>query len=76
MFLGYQFASSGFEMMVMIQTTIEMAIMLTEGKSILENIKKIADLKGWNIALINQALKLVEGKLSETEKAGERHESN
>jgi hypothetical protein len=67
MILGYQVARTGFEMMVVIQTTVEMAIMITEFKSILENIKKIKDLKNWNIPLIDQILKMVEGKLNNLE---------
>jgi hypothetical protein len=66
MFLGYQFASSGFEMVVMLQATIEIAIMLTEGKSILENLKKIAVLKKWPgtiVGLIDYLLGVFEGKI-------------
>lgn len=65
MMIGYQLARSGYEMIIMIQTTIEMAIMLTEGKSILENFKKIEDLKGWNIPLIDLLLNLFEGKIGQ-----------
>ncbi len=70
MVLGYQMARSGYEMIIMIQTTIEMAIMITEGKSILENAKKIKELKGWNIPLIDLLLGLFEGKIGQVLQAG------
>lgn len=65
MFLGYQMARTGFEMIIMIQITIEIAIIITEGKSVLENIKKIKDFKGWNIPLIDLLLKVFEGKINQ-----------
>ena len=73
MFLGFQLARTGFYIVVMLQTTIEIAIMLTEGKSILENVKKIATLKKWpgSIAkLIDYLLGVFEGRLKEIETGG------
>jgi hypothetical protein len=68
MFLGFQLARTGFDMVVMLQTTIEIAIMLTESKSILENTKKIATLKRWPgslVGLIDFLLGIFEGRLKE-----------
>jgi hypothetical protein len=68
MFLGFQLSRAGVDMVVMLQTTIEMAIMLTEAKSILENLKKIATLKGWPgslVGLIDFLLGIFEGRLKE-----------
>jgi hypothetical protein len=68
MFLGFQLAKTSFDMVVMLQTTIEIAIMLTEAKSILENLKKIAVLKKWSgslIGLIDYLLGIFEGRLKE-----------
>jgi hypothetical protein len=47
------------------RNTIKIAIIIIEGKSILENIKKIKDFKGWNIPLIDLFLKIFEGKLNQ-----------
>jgi phage-related holin len=73
MFLGYQIGRCGVDMMVMIQTVIEMAIILTESKSVLENLDKINTLKGWNIPLISQLLALVEGRLNQAMDAEPHH---
>ena len=73
MLLGYQIAQCGYDAAVMIQTVIELAIQITEGKSCLENLRKIGTLKKWPegiMALINQLLKVFEGKYNEAINVG------
>lgn len=54
----------------LLQSTIEMMIVITEGISILENIKKIANLKGLDIPFLNILILLFRGKLDEIDKKG------
>jgi disulfide bond formation protein DsbB len=73
MFLGYQVARMGLEIVMVMQTTIEVAIVFTEFKSVIENVKKIGTLKKWSpsiMALINQIAKLLEGKCQEAMEGG------
>ena len=54
----------------LLQSTVEMMIVITEGISILENIKKIANLKGLDIPFLNILILLFRGKLDEIDKKG------
>jgi phage-related holin len=68
MLIVYQIARCSYEGAVMIQTAVEFAICVTEGKSCLENIKLIGVLKKWPdgvMGLIDKLLKLFEGKFNE-----------
>ena len=62
MAIGHRLALSGFDTLIMIQMVFESIIILTELKSILENVKKLKDLKRWNVPLVDQLLAWVEGK--------------
>jgi phage-related holin len=70
--VGYQLGQTKYEVAVLIETVIEIAIMLTEGKSIVENLKKIAELKGKKIPVLDMVENLLQGKLNELE--GENHD--
>jgi phage-related holin len=73
MILGYQVSRMGLKIVMVMQTTIEAAIVFTEFKSIIENLKKIGTLKKWSdpvMALINQIAKLLEGKCQEAMEGG------
>ena len=70
LFLGYQCGQ--LILTVFLQGTIEGAIALTEGYSILENIEKIAALKGTEIPLLKSVMKRLKGKMSEI--GGEKNE--
>lgn len=62
--VGYQASSVMFGSFI--QSVIEAFVVLTEVKSILENIKKIADLKGVHIPFLDALTVMVQGKLNET----------
>lgn len=59
--VGYQVSSVTFG--ALIQSVIESFVVLTEAKSVLENIKKIADLKGVELPFLDSLVKIVEGKI-------------
>jgi phage-related holin len=65
LFIGYQCGK--IELFSYIQAFIETFIILTESYSILENLEKIALLKGINIPLLKPVMKLVQGKIGEIE---------
>ena len=48
-----------------IQSVIEAMVIFTEGISVLENIQKIATLKGVRIAFLDSLVALMQGKLDE-----------
>lgn len=68
LFLGHQF--SYFSATVFIQSVIETAIILTEGYSVLENLQKIAVLKGVNIPFLDQIMGIVQGKINKIDGGG------
>ena len=61
--VGYQISHVLFG--VFIQSIIEAFIVLTETKSIFENMKLIADLKGLDIPFLNILINKVDGKMDE-----------
>jgi phage-related holin len=65
LFLGYQ--CGRIFLTAFLQGTIESAIVLTEGYSILENIERIAMLKETEIPLLKSLMKLVKGKITKIE---------
>jgi hypothetical protein len=65
LFLGYQCGQ--IFLTAFLQGTIESAIVLTEGYSILENIEKIALLKGTEIPLLKTLMNFLKGKMTKIE---------
>ncbi len=63
LFLGHQIGKCATEVTGLIQTTFEVAIILTEGKSFLENLDKITRLKRMEIPLLKFLLRVVQGKI-------------
>ncbi len=63
LFLGHQIGKCATEVTGLIQTTFEVAIILTEGKSFLENLDKITRLKQMEIPLLKFFLRVVQGKI-------------
>lgn len=61
LFVGYQVSVVQFG--ALLQSTIEMMIVLTEAKSVLENLQKIAKLKGVDIPFLDALVTLVQGKI-------------
>jgi len=61
LFIGYQVSTVQFG--TLLQSTIEMMIVFTEAKSVLENLQKIAKFKGVEIPFLDTLLILVQGKI-------------
>lgn len=70
LFVGYQVSVVQFG--ALFQSTIEMMIVLTEAKSVLENLQKIAKLKGVDIPFLEALVTLVQGKLNEATKGAKK----
>lgn len=70
LFVGYQVSVVQFG--ALLQSTIEMMIVLTEAKSVLENLQKIAKLKGVDIPFLEGLVALVQGKLNEATKGAKK----
>ena len=63
LFLGHQIGKCATEVTGLIQITFEVAIILTEGKSLLENLDKITRFKKVEIPLLQFLLRIVQGKI-------------
>jgi hypothetical protein len=60
--IGYQCQSVG--LLLVVQGMIESFIVLTESYSVLENIQKICILHNWNFPILDQVMKMIQGRLN------------